>query len=83
VLVISDLEGNGNRLTESFVSAQIGSIKDIKIPSFIKKNYTRDVLITYLDEDLLIVRDSLGTPEILMRQVHILHFAIMKFISCI
>lgn len=69
VVVISELESTGpGRLTETFVSAQIGSLKDIKIPGFIKKNYTREVIVTYLDEDLLIVRDVFNSPEILMRQ---------------
>ena len=30
--------------------------------------YTRDLYVTYVDEDLLIVRDSTGAPEVLVRQ---------------
>ena len=67
--VISELVGEGNRLTEKFVSAQVGSLRDIKLPDFVKSEYSRDVIVTYLDEDLMIVRDSLGSPEILLRQV--------------
>ena len=69
VTVISELVGEGSRLTETFVSAQVGSLRDIKLPDFVKNGYSRDVIVTYLDEDLMIVRDSLGSPEILLRQV--------------
>jgi hypothetical protein len=68
VTVVSELAGAGSRLTEKFVSATVGSIKNITLPAFIKKGYSREVIVTYLDEDLLIVRDSMGSPEILMRQ---------------
>ena len=30
--------------------------------------YTRDLYVTYVDEDLLIVRDSTGAPEVLVRK---------------
>lgn len=30
--------------------------------------YARDLYITYVDEDLLVVRDASGVPEILVRQ---------------
>ena len=72
VTVISELDGEGSRLTEKFVSAQVGSIKDIKLPDFVKSGYSRDVLVTYLDEDIMILRDSLGSPEILLRQVAVI-----------
>lgn len=32
--------------------------------------FSREVLISYLDADLLIARNSMGEPEVLRRQVH-------------
>ena len=71
VEVKSELEPvSAFRLRETFVSASAGPFKDLKLPSFLQKStsVSRDLLVTYLDDDLLIVRDELGTPEILMRQ---------------
>lgn len=40
--------------------------REVEIPE--KLQYSRDLYIVYLDEDLLVVRDSTGVPEILVRK---------------
>lgn len=35
---------------------------------FLYDSFSRDLLISYLDQDLLIARDAFGTPEILRRK---------------
>ena len=30
--------------------------------------YSRDLYVTYVDEDLLVVRDASGVPEVLVRK---------------
>ena len=30
-------------------------------------NYKRDIIVTYLDDDLLVVRDESGAPDVLLR----------------
>eukprot|EP01040_Poterioochromonas_malhamensis_P005289 gene5289-5672_t len=56
---------SGLRLTETYESGKIG-VLDVPLTNI--NLFTRDLLITYLDEDLLIARDPLGTPEILRRK---------------
>jgi len=74
VQVTTDLEAVGStRLKETASAVKLGSfdlplssIPGISsLPSLLT---SRELFITYLDEDLLIARDALGTPEILMRK---------------
>jgi len=57
--VLSDV-----RLTETCESASILGQK-IELPQALQ--YSRELYVTYLDEDILVVRDASGTPEILVR----------------
>ena len=59
------------RFRETYISTTISnfgifSMDTINIPKQIQ--YSRDVYITYLDDDLLIVRDASGIPEVLFRK---------------
>lgn len=66
VTTLTDLEAtSGTRLSEKIESAKIGKL-DIFIPKELA--LTRNLLVTFLDEDLLIVRDEFGSPEILKRK---------------
>ena len=53
------------RLRETYETA---SLLDQNIPIPQALQYTRDLYITYLDEDLLVVRDASGVPEVLVRK---------------
>jgi len=53
------------RLTETYESAAVLG-QTIDLPQAIQ--YSRDLYIAYLDEDILIVRDGSGVPEILVRK---------------
>jgi hypothetical protein len=55
----------GVRFAETYESATVLG-QSVSIPEQIQ--YSRDVYITYLDEDLLVVRDASGVPEILVRK---------------
>lgn len=55
----------GVRVKEEYVSGKIGTV-DIPLKSI--PYLSREVVVTYLDEDLMIVRDVLGSPEILKRK---------------
>jgi hypothetical protein len=60
--VLSDV-----RFRETYETATIlGQEVPVTIPKQLR--YSRDLYITYLDDDLLIVRDATGVPEILVRQ---------------
>jgi len=58
--VLSDV-----RLKETY---EVVSILDrtIDVPEQVR--YSRDLYITYLDDDILVVRDGSGVPEILVRK---------------
>ena len=57
-------EDSGLRFTETYESATVlGQVVDI--PEALQ--YSRDLYVTYVDEDLLVVRDGSGVPEILVR----------------
>ena len=70
--VTTDLETMGpNRLKETVSSVRLGSL-DVPLStltSSLPALVSRDIFITYLDEDLLVARDTLGTPEILTRKM--------------
>jgi hypothetical protein len=57
--IVSDV-----RMTETYESASVLGQK-IDLPQALQ--YSREFYITYLDEDVLVVRDASGTPEILVR----------------
>lgn len=58
--VLSDV-----RLRETYESANVlGNNIDLPEPL----QYARDLYVTYVDEDLLIVRDASGVPEVLVRK---------------
>jgi hypothetical protein len=59
--VISDI-----RLRETYESATGFGGRVVDLPGFMQ--YTRDVYVTYLDEDLLVIRDGSGVPELLIRK---------------
>jgi hypothetical protein len=56
------------RLSESYISGKVG---EIEIPLNSLTILQRDIYISYLDEDLMIVRDVFGTPEILRRKEYV------------
>ena len=53
------------RMKETYESVSILD-QEMELPSFIQ--YSRDLYVTYVDEDLLVVRDASGVPEILVRK---------------
>mmetsp|Transcript_22182 Transcript_22182/g.61759 ORF Transcript_22182/g.61759 Transcript_22182/m.61759 type:complete len:312 (-) Transcript_22182:76-1011(-) len=58
--VVSDI-----RLRETYESATVLD-KVVDLPKFMQ--YSREIYITYLDEDLLVIRDGSGIPELLIRK---------------
>lgn len=52
------------RLRETYESAEVMG-KTIEIPEMMQ--YSRELYVTYLDDDLLVVRDGSGIPELLVR----------------
>lgn len=66
VLVTADLEVESSvRLSETYTGATVMG-NQVEIPKQLQ--YSRQIYITYLDEDLLIVRDGSGIPEVLIRR---------------
>lgn len=53
------------RLKETYESATVMN-QNINLPTLLQ--YSRDIYVTYLDDDILIVRDASGIPEILIRK---------------
>lgn len=58
--VVSDI-----RLRETYESATVLG-QNVAIPDFLQ--YSRELYVTYVDEDLLVVRDASGVPELLVRK---------------
>jgi len=54
------------RLTETYDAAE-SEYMSLRLPFQSPVEYKRSLLISYLDEELLVVRDSLGRPDVLMR----------------
>jgi hypothetical protein len=54
------------RMRETYESAQLVGNNVIELPQPLQ--YARDLYVTYVDEDLLIVRDASGVPEVLVRK---------------
>ncbi|KAL3776299.1 hypothetical protein ACHAW5_002608 [Stephanodiscus triporus] len=58
-------EDSGLRFTETYESATVlGQMVDL--PEALQ--YSRDLYVSYVDEDILVVRDGSGIPEILVRK---------------
>lgn len=56
---------SGVRLQEVYESAEVLG-QAVPIPTQLK--YTRDLYVTYVDDDLMIIRDGSGVPEVLVRK---------------
>lgn len=56
---------SGVRLQEVYESAEVLG-QTISIPTQLK--YSRDLYVTYVDDDLMIIRDGSGVPEVLVRK---------------
>lgn len=56
---------SGVRLSETYESATVMD-RTIEIPE--KVRYSRDMYVTYVDSDLLVIRDGSGVPEVLVRK---------------
>jgi hypothetical protein len=54
------------RLRETYESFSVLDQPSVAIPEALQ--YSRDLYVTYLDEDLLVVRDASGVPEVLTRK---------------
>ncbi|GKZ00709.1 hypothetical protein MPSEU_001022900 [Mayamaea pseudoterrestris] len=66
VKVQTKLEAQSSmRLRETYESAKLLD-QNVPVPQALQ--YTRDLYITYLDDDLLVVRDASGVPEVLVRK---------------
>jgi len=53
------------RITETYESALVLG-QSVELPDVVQ--YSRELLVTYVDEDILVVRDASGIPEILVRK---------------
>jgi len=56
---------SGIRLRETYQAAEVLGQPARDLP--LQLQYARDLYVTYLDDDLLIVRDGSGVPEVLVR----------------
>uniref|UniRef100_A0A7S3C1Z9 Plastid lipid-associated protein/fibrillin conserved domain-containing protein n=1 Tax=Haptolina ericina TaxID=156174 RepID=A0A7S3C1Z9_9EUKA len=54
------------RLTETYDAAE-SEYMSIRLPFQSPVQYKRSLLVSYLDDELLVVRDALGRPDVLMR----------------
>ena len=54
------------RLVETYDAAE-SEYMDLRLPFQSPAQFKRSVLVSYLDEEMLVVRDSLGRPDVLMR----------------
>ncbi len=54
------------RFKEMYTSGKVGTF-DIPFPSEIFASLSRELIVTYLDNDLMIVRDSFGCPDVLKK----------------
>lgn len=58
-------EDSGLRFTEVYESASVLG-QNVDLPEALQ--FSRDLYVTYVDEDILVVRDGSGIPEILVRK---------------
>jgi len=56
---------SGLRFTETYESASVLG-QTVDLPEALQ--YSRDLYVSYVDEDILVVRDGVGVPEILVRK---------------
>eukprot|EP00339_Tiarina_fusa_P002464 CAMPEP_0117017424 /NCGR_PEP_ID=MMETSP0472-20121206/13605_1 /TAXON_ID=693140 ORGANISM="Tiarina fusus, Strain LIS" /NCGR_SAMPLE_ID=MMETSP0472 /ASSEMBLY_ACC=CAM_ASM_000603 /LENGTH=290 /DNA_ID=CAMNT_0004721781 /DNA_START=101 /DNA_END=973 /DNA_ORIENTATION=- len=56
---------SGQRLRETYESASVMG-RSIELPQMIQ--YSRQLFVTYVDDELMIVRDATGVPELLVRK---------------
>jgi hypothetical protein len=54
------------RLVETYDAAE-SEYMNLRLPFQSPAQFKRSVLVSYLDEEMLVVRDSLGRPDVLMR----------------
>merc|ERR1711966_365749 len=54
------------RLVETYDAAE-SEYMSLRLPFQSPVQYKRSVLISYLDDEMMVVRDSLGRPDVLMR----------------
>jgi hypothetical protein len=65
IIVKAKLESeSGIRLRETYESAEVMG-GNVPLPEVLQ--YSRELYVTYVDEDLLVVRDGSGIPELLVR----------------
>lgn len=55
------------RLLETYESAESEWPSTLKLPFQSPLQYSRSVLVSYLDDELLVLRDTAGRPDVLMR----------------
>ena len=53
------------RLKETYTAVKAAG-QDVALPAALA--YSRVLFVTYLDDDLLVVRDATGVPEVLVRK---------------
>lgn len=58
-------EDSGLRFTETYESASVFG-QAVDFPEALQ--YSRNLYVSYVDEDILVVRDGSGVPEILVRK---------------
>ncbi|KAL7545752.1 hypothetical protein ACHAWF_009105 [Thalassiosira exigua] len=58
-------EDSGLRFTETYESATVLG-QTVDLPEALQ--YSRDLYVTYVDEDILVARDGSGIPEVLVRK---------------
>ena len=59
----------GEILEERFSSLVVGGTELPRPKESVIAKLSRELVVTYLDDDIMIVRDKLGSPEILRRQI--------------
>jgi hypothetical protein len=66
VVVKAKLEvESGKRLRETYESASVMD-RSIELPEMMQ--YSRQMFVTYVDDEIMIVRDATGIPELLVRK---------------
>lgn len=63
---LKESDDEGMRFKEVYLSGKVGTF-NIPFASEIFSSLSRDLVVTYLDNDLMIVRDSFGCPDVLQK----------------
>lgn len=67
VELVCDLEAGGpTKLVETGKEVIFNKGSPVSIPTQLR--YTRDLVITYLDDEIMVARDATGSPDILVRE---------------